>query len=712
MDLQSMFSTVCNMTITASVVIGCVLIARMLLKKAPRGFACALWAVVLFRLLCPVSVSAPVSVLSVVDAPKTAAPVSVVEYVESPVRAPTETIHVETSQIAEPEHPAPVTESPIDWYQIAAHVWMAGAMALTAYGAFSYVNLKRKLRGSVPAGDGIREADGIRSPFVLGLLRPVIYLPSDLSGEERSYILLHEQCHLRHGDHLVKAAFWLAVCIHWFNPLAWLAFILCGRDMELRCDETVLKKMGPQVRSDYAQAILCFAAGRRMAPAPLAFGEGDTGKRVRHVLGWKKKAAWALIPAAILCAVVLVITAVNPGGSLFDDSPFGHSYKATTVVSTRYDEPVEQEQLYTLTSDMALFIRSGQNTYMEGSFKKLNHLPTACAAFPDAAEWALMKTGISNAWEAIQSGGDNYLLLQTEDGVLYLIHGETAYHLERTDLLGVTIRQPGLESTVEPVWYEADSADWYAGSLSTTLVDGSAEVILTPETDVDTILVTEEYHDKNGGVSICDTFLDREADGSFLFRAERRGSGGDHHAVYRVTVGEEHYMFRLTFPAVPGVTSVTSGWEEQTREVRFSEGGAYITLQLPESWEYSITSLEDDAYSAGITFWPRGKSEGRLRFDYYPDRFAVCGTGLKSGTMTVAGQNVNVGTYDDDSLWTFLSFGEHFAVWGENHENWWAEYGEQAMIILNSAVFREEGIDLSDFQGGIVCTLPLSPAEP
>ena len=693
MDLQSIFSTVCNMTITASVVIVCVLLARMVLRKAPRGFACALWAVVLFRLLCPVSVSAPVSVLTVVDAPKTAAPVSVVEYVESPVQAPVETIHVDPSQLAEPAPSTPVAETPIDWHLVASRVWAAGMIVLMAYGILSYVNLKRKLRESVPLGPGLREADGIKSPFLLGLLRPVIYLPSGLRSEERGHILLHEQCHLRHGDHLVKAAFWLAVCIHWFNPLVWLAFVLCGRDMEMRCDEAVLKSLGPQVRSDYAQALLNFATGRRMAPAPLAFGEGDTGKRVRHVLSWKQKAAWALIPAAILCAVVLLITAVNPGGSLFGESPFGHSYKATTVVPTRYDEPVEQEQLYTLTSDMALFIRSGQNTYMEGSFKKLNRLPATCAAFESAAEWTLFKTEIDNAWELVQSAGDNYLLLQTEDGALYLIHGETRYYLERTDLLGVTIKQPGVDANVEPVWYRSNSPDWYSGSLSATLVDGDAQIVLLPEKDVDSILVSEEYYmrnwDDSHSIINADYVLERNAAGEFVLEVSRRGDAGDDHAYYRVQVGEDSYMFLLSFPAVPGVTSYEAVIEEETHEVAFSEGGAYITLQIPESWDYSITTLENDAHSAGITFWPRGKSEGRLRFDYYPDMFAVCGTGLKSGTMSVAGRTAGVGTYDDDSLWTFLSFGEHFAVWGENHEAWWAEYGEQAMEILNSAQFGE-----------------------
>ena len=688
MDLQTLFSTVCNMTITGSVVIGCVLAARLLLKKAPKGFACILWAVVLFRLLCPVSVSGPVSVLSVVDAPRAEAPVSTVVYVQSPAQMPI---------VHNPAAPAPsvtVEEPTVDWHLLASRLWIGGAAVLIAYGILSYVNLKRKLRESVPMGPGLREADGIRSPFLLGLLRPVIYLPSGLGEAERSHILLHERCHLRHGDHLVKAAFWLAVCIHWFNPLAWLAFVLCGRDMEMRCDEAVLRSLGPDVRSDYAQSLLTFAAGRSMAPASLAFGEGDTGKRVRHVLKWKKKAVWVLIPAAILCAVVLVLTACNPGGSPSNESPFGHSYKATTVVPTRYDEPVEQEQLYTLTSDMALFIRDGQDTSMRGSFKKLERLPASCAAFENAAEWALMKTEIANAWEAVQSGPDNYLLLQTEDGVLYLIQGETRYLLERTDLLSVTIRQSGMESYVEPVWCLSENDQWLAEDLPCVAVDGEAQIILRAQKDVSTILVEETYYaaaepGTYGGLGVHTHKLDRRLDGTFVLTVTRRGRVGDDDAVYRVTVGEDHYRFLLTFPKEPGA----SVREEQTREVTFEADNAFLTLRLPESWEYTVTTLDDDAYSAGITFWPSGRSEGRLRFDYYPSRFGVCGTGLKTETMTLAGRTVTVGTYDSNSLWSYICFDEHFAVWGENHESWWAEYGEEAMAILNSATFGTKQSD-------------------
>ena len=688
MDLQNIFTMVINMTVTASIVILCVLAARLVLKKAPRVLSCALWLVVLLRLLCPVSVSGPVSVLGLVDAPMAAS--GMAEFVELPVRSPTETIRVDPDALTagQPTElvPAPV---PIDWNFYGSRVWLAVTALLLGYGIISYVNLKRKLQESVPLGRGVRECDGIASPFVLGR---TIYLPAGLRPEERGYILLHEQLHIRHGDPVVKTLFWLAVCIHWFNPLVWLAFFLCGRDMELRCDEAVLKQLGSQVQSDYAQSLLDLAMGRRFAPAPLAFGEGDTGKRVRFVLGWKRSRAWMAAFGAVFCASVLLLTACDPAEA--KDSPFGHSYRATMVVtSTQHQEPISQNRLFTLTSDMALFVRNDGGTAMYGSFKKLDALPDTCAACPNREEWAGMKAESVGAWEDIQNGPDNYLLIQMKDGTLYLIQGDQMYQLERTDLLGVSIRQPGIEAYVEPVWYATDSWAWMPGEMSATLVDSDARIVLMPEQEVDMLLVSEEYYqrqpDGETSITVTDHVLERDAKGDFALEVSRRGDAGDDFAVYHVTVGEDHYAFRLTFPMVPGETSVAVGVPERWQEVRYEEHGAFITLQLPESWSYAVTSIDDEALDAGIaggiTFWPLGREEGKLFFGFYPDRFAVCGTGLETAGLVLAGQKATVGTYDDRPLWDFISFGEYFAVWGQNHEAWWSECGDTAMEILNTA---------------------------
>ena len=682
MDLQNIFTAVLNMSLTGSIVILCVLTARLVLKKAPRVLSWVLWLAVLLRLLCPVSIPGPASVLELVDAPRSE--YGAAEFLEPPVQAPLETfIPTGPGEVVQtiPSPSAP----PIDWNLIASRVWLIGAGCLLAYGIISYVNLKRKLRESAPLGRGVRECDGIPSPFVLGR---TVYLPAGLGDGERGYILLHEQLHLRHGDHIVKSLFWLAVCLHWFNPLVWLSFFLCSRDMELRCDEAVLKHLGPQVRSDYAQSLLNCAAGRRFAPSPLAFGEGDTGKRVRFVLSWKRSKLWMAVCGAVFCAAVLLLTACDPAAAR--DTPFGHSYKIAHLRASA-DDPaaIDEGTVYTLSSDMGLFIRSSK-TELAGFFQRTSADWDAIESMPE-----YMKQGsIRRSWRI---EGNEWWLLELEDGSLWLYDGSphVMHQLERTDLLGVSIRQPGIEAYVEPVWYRAGVQNYLPEEMSVTLVDGDAKIILMPELDVDTILVSEEYYERHASgetyIISTDHTLERDGRGDFALNVSRRGKDGDDYALYRVTVGEDTYAFCLSFPAVPGETSVAVDPDQPTREVRYEEHGASITLSIPQTWDYSITSLTaeelDAGIAGGITFWPRGREEGKIFFGFYPDPFAVCGTGLETTELLLAGQKATVGTYDGRPLWDFISFGEHFAVWGQGHERWWAEYGETAMKILDSAVF-------------------------
>ena len=686
MDLQNMFTAILNRSLTGSIVIGCVLLARLVLKKAPRVYAWALWLVVLLRLICPVSIPGPVSVLELVDAPLT--PSGAVEFVEPPVQAPLETITpIGPGEIVQtvPSPSAP----PIDWNLMASRVWLLGAAGLLAYGIFSYVNLRRKLRESIPLGRGIRECDGIGTAFVL---MHTIYLPTDLEAEERKYILLHEQLHLRHGDPIVKALFWLAVCIHWFNPLVWLSFFLCSRDMELRCDEAVLKRLGPQVRSDYAQSLLNFAAGRRFTPAPLAFGEGDTGKRVKFVLRWKKTKLWLAAAGGLLCAAVLLLTACDPAAPVGDD-PFGHSYRCDHIsMPVEHRTSVSRKKSYTLTSDMGLFVRKDETELM-GFFREASADWDEIPDLPDHR-----KPGkLHRSWQIAEN---NWWLLELKNGELWLLDGPHGilYRLARTDLLGVSIRQPGMESHVEPVWYRFYAQNYPAEEMSVTLVDGDAKIILTSEADVDRLHVSEEYYERqpNGEttVTIHDHFLERDEQGEFSLDVSRRGVFGDDYAIYLVTVGDDYYAFQLSFPAVPGETSFSVDLEEPTHPVTYSENGATITLQLPDHWAYSLLSTDAPEYDAsmtgGITFWPRGREEGKIFFGFYPDLFAVCGTGLETTEMVLAGKSASVGTYDGREVWDFIRFDDHFAVWGQNHEAWWAEYGDEAMTILDSAVFSNE----------------------
>lgn len=318
-----LLTAVLNMSVTGSVVILFVLLARLVLRKAPKVFSYALWAVVLFRLLCPVSVTANFSLLGLFDttAVENTPHTTAVEYI------PYDALHIPETGVQ--QVPAGVNQEGNSSFpqghaalearllegapDVASFVWLTGMAVMLIYSAVSYILLRRKLIGAVALRDNIYLADGIGSPFVLGLIRPRVYLPSALPEQEQGYIILHEQHHIRRGDHMLKALAFTALCIHWFNPLVWAAFVLSSKDMEMSCDEAVVKKLGEGIRTDYSASLLSLATGRRIiAGTPLAFGEGDPKSRIKNMLSWKKPRTRIVFAAAIVCVTVIIFCAANP----------------------------------------------------------------------------------------------------------------------------------------------------------------------------------------------------------------------------------------------------------------------------------------------------------------------------------------------------------------------------------------------------------------
>ncbi|MGN8969564.1 M56 family metallopeptidase [Intestinimonas sp. HCP28S3_D6] len=289
--LQTMFLTVLNMSITASAAILPVLGARLLLRRAPKVFSYALWAVVLFRLLCPVSPSSVISLYNVLETPAAeAGPVGHMAYLPLPSdeentpvlpAAPAEQAEDAAAPAVAPETEG-ISLSPL---AAAGALWLSGAAALALLNTVRWVKLRRRLLCALPLRENVYLADHIPVPFVMGLVRPRIYLPSDLAEAEQAYIIRHEQHHIRRGDLLFRLLAFAALCIHWFNPLVWLAFTLAGRDMEMSCDEAVLRQSGSQIRADYSLSLLRYSVGKnRFIGAPLAFGVGDTRERIENVM--------------------------------------------------------------------------------------------------------------------------------------------------------------------------------------------------------------------------------------------------------------------------------------------------------------------------------------------------------------------------------------------------------------------------------------------
>lgn len=312
--LQTMFLTVVNMSITASAAILLVLGARLLLQRAPKVFSYALWAVVLFRLLCPVSPSSVISLYNVLETPAAeAGPVGHMAYLPLPSDGEnTPVLPVAPAEQGE-DAPAPAADRPLSPLSAAGLLWLLGAATLALLNTVRWVKLRRRLLCALPFRENIYLADHIPVPFVMGLVRPRIYLPSALAGEEQTYIIRHEQHHIRRGDPIFRLLAFAALCVHWFNPLVWLAFALAGRDMEMSCDEAVLRQSGGQIRADYSLSLLRYSVGKnRFIGAPLAFGVGDTRERIENVMKYKKPTLFTVALAAVLCVSLTACLSFNP----------------------------------------------------------------------------------------------------------------------------------------------------------------------------------------------------------------------------------------------------------------------------------------------------------------------------------------------------------------------------------------------------------------
>lgn len=333
--LYSLVTKIAEMSRTASVVIVFVLAARLLLKKAPKIFSYALWAVVLFRLLCPVSVTSDYSLLGWVDASmdkvseeieNTDDPASQIGQ-EAFLQGDLQQSDIRQGNVQQGDAPQNSTVESGTWQNdFSTDIWLTGVLVMVIRNLASFIRLRRRLGEAVRLRDNIYLADYIESPFVLGLMRPRIYLPSTLADHEQKYIILHEQHHIRRGDHIIKVLAFAALCIHWFNPLVWAAFLMAGRDMEMSCDEAVIKKIGADIRADYSASLLSLATGRRIiAGVPLAFGEGDTRGRIKNLARWNKPKGWIVALAAAFCIITAVL--------LFTDSDQGSEETVQSIIN-------------------------------------------------------------------------------------------------------------------------------------------------------------------------------------------------------------------------------------------------------------------------------------------------------------------------------------------------------------------------------------------
>ena len=347
--MKEIFYELLNLSLSAAYLVPVVLVLRLVLKKAPRWTVCLLWGLVALRLVMPFSLESSLSL--------------------HPGREPVTDLQTQWGGDTQPDtlpevQPEPLPEAPsvtpaptpaeeLDLMEILAWVWLAGACAMAFYGVVSYVRLKLKVRPSLQVEKRVFVCDGIGYPFLLGVLRPKVYLPSDLEEPHLSYVLAHEKAHVKRGDHLWKPLGFALLTLHWFNPLLWVAYLLLCRDIESACDEKVVRDMDNAQKDGYSRALLaCSLQGAFhrgwISACPVAFGETGVKTRIKSVLHYKKPAFWVLLIAILACVAVGVFFLTDPAGEESGESSVESSEESR---EESISEPSEEESSATESSE-------------------------------------------------------------------------------------------------------------------------------------------------------------------------------------------------------------------------------------------------------------------------------------------------------------------------------------------------------------------------
>lgn len=656
MNWQNCFPQILDMSRTGAIVICVVLILRLILKRAPRAFSYALWAVVLFRLLCPVTLTAPVGVLRETETVRESytladTPVTFADAAEAAYRAVGDAAngglgvqHIQSSG----------STAAGRWWEIwvlfGQYVWLAGVGVMLLHALVQHLVLRRTLVGAVRLQDNVWCADRIGMPFVAGVLRPKIYLPSSLDESERGYVIAHEQHHIRRGDPLWRLLAFAALCLHWFNPLVWLAFALSRKDMEMSCDEAVTREMDGDARAAYSESLLRFATGKRVVVAPLAFGEGDTKERIVHVMKYKKTALWATALAAVLCVSAVTAFAFNAERKPEKKLTAQEALDALEA-SVRWEG--ENNVFFTIPKDYAPV--SNWNIHISGR------------ALPDDGMSMSVHFYDEETWEAGREYGI-WLYDLTELIMTAWLPGEDGGAWEREIDLLTGARLP--ESAGRA--YSAPNAAWEADLDG----DGTAERIVLDVGLLEENAFSVPWIESADGTKLCEldpvgrphatwnTYALLEMDGrAYLFQYDPHistGAAGFSYCIWSVNADTGHLMLEsgksISFPTYAPMTG-----EEIDAVVEF------VNI-VNGYWKYSrLLFTTDEGFVRGLV-----QQDGR---PFVTDAPVICG---KSGGPSfveelpwVTDELTEAGLYKND-----MSLRERLETYQELAEQRYAQYLE------------------------------------
>lgn len=599
--MEMVFIRLLNMSISASWLILAVVLLRMILKDAPKWIRCILWGLVALRLIIPVSVESIFSLLPTAET----IPQDIV-YAENPV------IHTGVTAINSVVNPylsdnmapdAGVSVNPMQIVMnLGAVIWAVGMIGMMIYAGISYLKIRNRVSASLPARENIYFCDYIDTPFVLGFVRPRIYLPSALAEEENaSLVVAHEKAHIRRHDHWWKPLGFLLLTVYWFNPVIWVAYILLCRDIELACDEYVVSHLEEEEKCAYSDALLACSIGRNrgglhhniISACPLAFGEVGVKDRVQAVLHYKKPAFWLVLLGVLGCIIVGICFLTNPkDNTLHASEPFGHSYRVQDVVygDLRYSFVYTPKNAprYQFTSDYGMLVSGDVLDNAEGEawlrlqgkfeevklsplifddyFKNPIDVPTSMIG-PDT-----IRVNTEKAWRFDVQDNENgvfYYFILTKQGDVYLTYGYDqgdsyaasedgsligwVFKLARTDILSCNAISEGCDAYVEAAYYP-NGFDWDYDQLPQGYINEKGVLVFSADWETDSLVVSEDYYnnyntENRSGTTFIEkeTYtLERNKDGQFELNVALRRANGDM-AVYFVKAPEGVYVMKIIF---------------------------------------------------------------------------------------------------------------------------------------------------------------------
>ena len=568
--LQSVMdvSNVLNASAAASWLVLVVIMLRFLLKKVPKGLHVALWGLVAVRLLMPISIESGFSLLPSAEivtkellqaGPVPGAQPAYLEIVSNPSYGREITVELDRSI------------GSFQWDLLGiTFVWLAGIAILAAYTTISYWRLCRKVDTAVRYRENIFRSEQAASPFVLGVFRPKIFLPFTMDGQALEYVVAHEQAHIRRRDHWWKPLGFLLLTVHWFNPLMWLAYVLLCRDIELACDEKVIKDLGNDQRADYSRALVVCSVNRRvLAASPLAFGEVGVKARVKSVMQYRKPTFWMVVLAILMGIAVAVCFLTNPMDPGSDLSFL--DYKNAISVAADRDEMVA---IYCPSSDdgsdASIQIGAASGADLAKQLERWNWKackpPREALPSPGSVEFVIeeayritvhqKKSGAFRQYAVVKYGDAvQYYKIHRSDypdavALVYAPSGSVAY--SDADSLICYAESEGNNAYIDPKYYE-NGFDWDYDRLAWGQMYSSGKLVFTANWDPEELVVGENYYERTSPTSVMihqkTHTLTKNSDGNFELEVEYKNPGTDEMAFYfiRGETGNGKYVMKIVF---------------------------------------------------------------------------------------------------------------------------------------------------------------------